>query len=241
MLRLTIAFILVQIGVNAQQEKQALWLSAEVKRELFKDFTVSTELNSRFTEIMGLETRFAEISGAYKLTKWFKPSIAYRIIGNKNKYGNVTASNRINVNLDFSHNLTKRLELGFRVRYQHAIYSSSASTSGSSTEFEKSFRFKPELTYQIKKSRFKPSISGEWFYSLSPSARQYTVTRYRLYAGTSIDLKGANELSVNFIYGKPLTGSRAQEWILSLGYTFTWKNKKEKKAPTTPSKHLDVD
>jgi hypothetical protein len=211
-----------------QLDKTALWMSAEVKREFFKSFTGSIEANSRYTEVNGFETTFGEIAASYKVTKWFKPSIAYRLIGSKNKYGNTTASNRVNVNMDFKYEIIKRLDAGVRLRYQHAIYTPSSAASGSSSEFEKSIRLKPEFTYHLKKSIFAPSLSAEWFYSLSPGPRQYTITRYRLYLGSTIDLKKSNEVNVNLIYGKTLTGTRNQEWILSLAYSYDWKTKKKK-------------
>jgi hypothetical protein len=220
-------FLCLPFCTIAQTDKTSLWLSAEVKRELFKNFTASIEANTRFRAIPGLETTFGEISAAYKVTKWFKPSIAYRVIGSKNKYGNTTASNRVNVNLDFKYEVFKRLDAGFRLRYQHAIYS--ANSSGSSSEFEKSLRIKPEFTYHLKKSIFSPSVSAEWFYSLSPGPKQNTFTRYRLYLGSAIDLKKNNEVNVNLIYGKTFTGTRSQEWILSLSYSYEWKKKKAKK------------
>ena len=126
-----------------------LWTKVGVNGKITKKLNWSTEVNTRF--IPGIQTFFPEIGLSYKVTKWFRPSVDYRLVFDKNKYGNFLSSSRINLNAAFRHKI-KRFSAGLRLRYQSS-FSRKINTEYNS-DFDQAFRFRPSIEYKIKKTWF---------------------------------------------------------------------------------------
>lgn len=215
-----IVAILLFIGFSATSFSQNYTegqgrVSFGVKGKITKPIAWSADLNFRFME-NGLSTFFPQLGMSYKVTKWLKPSIDYRLLVDQNKYGNYKVLNRLNLNLKFSHKI-KRFGLGLRLRYQFAF--SGESVSGEfDPDFDQAFRIKPAVSYNIKKSVFTPKLSTEFYFNPDFVPYGGRFVKYRIAAGTSVNLKGPNEIDVKYFFeGTPLK-NRVRH-VFSIGYT----------------------
>lgn len=210
-----ISFLWV-IALFGQQQEGKIWLQTGVKNQFKKNWEWSIDVTNRVGSD-GLETFFSQASIKYKLTKWLRPSVDYRSILDKDKYGNYLFSNRLNVNADMKHTLD-RLGLGLRVRYQYSF--SGTKQSSYDAEFDQAVRLKPQITYDIKKTKWSPIWSIEFFYnpSYGPAGRQ--LTKYRMFIGAQLDLKGPHNFALGYILDQELNTARPDtKHILNVSYS----------------------
>lgn len=205
------------------------WNELGLAYKIDKKQSVGFDFTSRF-DVSGLQTYFPQISYKYKVNKFLRPSLDYRLIGSKDDFGNYGMQHRLNVNLQLSHEI-KRLELGFRIRYQ---FSAERSSTDIGSEFGNAFRFKPSIAYNLSNSNLSPNAGMEFFSGPMDGQTGYHLNRIRWNVGLAIDLKAAGELEIAYLYDQrfnsPGSLNRA---ILNLGYNYTIssKEKKSKKAP----------
>ena len=219
-----VACLLLLTGFQASaQVSPELWLSGAVKRKLTSKLASEVSLDLRFYDFAAPGTLFPQFSLGYKLIDGIKVSVDYRMIVDQNKYTNYTVANRLNFNADFKAKF-KHFDLGCRLRYQSS-FGTLRTIENYEPEFDQAFRFKPSIDIKLgKKSRYSPSVSGEWFYSPANKALGDRFTKYRLAAGTEIDMKGPNEIEIKYIFGRNINLPKdATEHILSLSYTYEWK------------------
>jgi hypothetical protein len=215
MRKLTLLIFLVFSLFSKAQDEFMIWTEIGAKGKITKDLGWNADINTRF--VPGVETFFPQVGLSYKVTKWFKPSIEYRFIIDKNKYGNYKSSSRLNFNLAFKHDV-KRFYGSLRVRYQSSF--NKVNSEEYDGDFDQAFRFKPAIEYKIRKSRFIPGVSAEWF--LNPAyGPNRGITKIRLAAGTKIELKGPHEISVKYQIDKKLRNySAGMRHVVSLGYGY---------------------
>lgn len=201
--------------ISISQDEFMVWTEIGAKGKIVKKLGWKADINTRF--IPGVQTFFPQVGINYKVTKWFKPSIEYRFIIDKNKYGNFKASNRLNFNLAFKHDI-KRFYGSMRVRYQYGF--DRVNSEDYDGDFDQAFRFKPAVEYKIKKSRFIPGVSAELF--LNPAyGPNRGFTKVRFAAGTIIELKGPQEVSIKYQLDKKLRNySAGMRHVISLGYNY---------------------
>ena len=173
-----------------------VWTELGLHGDLFKKSDWALEANTRFND-NGVATFFPQLGIDYKVSKWFKPSLDYRFLVDKNKYGNYKSSHRINVNLNFKTKIVKRLYVGTRVRYQYGFQQFGAPTSYND-DFDQAFRVKPSVSYDINNSIFTPTFSAEWFYNpeLGENGRQFT--KIRIGIGSKLELSGPHNVSFKY-------------------------------------------
>jgi hypothetical protein len=208
-------FLLASLSSTAQSDEFMLWTELGAKGKLVKNLGWSADINTRF--VPGVQTFFPQAGLNYKVTSWFKPSIEYRFIIGKNKYGNYKTSSRLNFNLNFKHDVN-RFYGSFRVRYQSSF--NKVNSEEYDGDFDQAFRFKPAVEYKIRKSRFIPGVSAEWF--LNPAyGPARGVTKVRVAVGTKIELKGPHEVSVKYQLDKKLRKNNAgTRHVMSIGYGY---------------------
>jgi hypothetical protein len=224
-----LVFALIGGASCLAQTSPELWVSGGVKRKFTKKWSAEASMNMRFYEFRKPGTLYPEVSVTYKIVEGIKLSTDYRLVSEENLYGNYTFANRLNFNADFELAYTG-FDLGFRVRYQNS-FTGLRSTETFSPEFDQAIRLKPSVNIHLgEESRFSPSMAAEWFYSMVHAPLGDRFTKYRISAGTGIDLKGPNELDLKFIFGRNINLPRnSTELIFSAGYTFEWKKAKAKK------------
>lgn len=193
-----------------------VWTEVGVKGEIVKNLVWNVDINTRF--VPGVQTFFPQIGLNYKIAPWFKPSVEYRFIIDKNKYSNYKPSSRLNFNLRFKHDV-KRFYGSLRVRYQSSF--NNVNSGEYDGDFDQAFRLKPAIEYKIRKSRFIPGVSAEWF--LNPAyGPSRGFTKLRLTAGTKIKILGPHEASVKYQLDKKIGAFRSGiRHVFSVGYSYS--------------------
>lgn len=218
MRRLLFFFLIVgfQSTVLGQNEF-AVWSEIGVKGELTKKIKWSADLNARFAKGK-VETFFPQIGLEYKLAKWFKPSLDYRLVIDKNKYGNYKLSNRININGEFKKSVN-RFTFETRLRYQYSF--NSVRSSDYDSEFDQAIRLKPEVEYDINNSIFSPVIGAEFFYNPTYNPDGFEFAKIRFTVGTKLELDGPHGVSAKYqldkITDKYSPGARH---VVSISYSY---------------------
>ncbi len=200
-----------------QNDTYMVWTNVGVKGDLVKKTDWFVELNTRIGGA-GIETFFPQIGVDYKVTKWFKPSVEYRFVVDKNQYGNYKVANRLNFNAKFKESFD-RLSLGFRLRYQYAF--DNRGNFDYDADFDQAFRFKPEISYDIKDFFLTPKISSEFFYNpaLGEDGRRFD--KMRLGVGASFDLNNDHDISFKYQLDKRFFAfDRGVRHVLSLTYQY---------------------
>ncbi len=211
---LIIIFLLSALPSFGQNEFMT-WVEAGVDGKIIKPLKWSAEVNGRFGAA-GAETIFPQVGLEYKVAKWFRPSVDYRLIIDKNKYGNYHTSNRININLSFKHEI-KRLGYGLRLRYQYAF--SRISQDAYNADFDQAIRIRPEFEYDIKGSKITPEVSGEFFYDPSYGKLSPGFSKMRLIGGIKINLKGPHTVGIKYQLDKKFRDYSANlRHVLGLSY-----------------------
>jgi hypothetical protein len=202
------------------------WIETGVKGKLVKRFDYSVDLTNRIGNL-GLETFFPQATLKYKVADWFKPSIDYRIIFKKEPNSNYNSSNRLNLNLNFN-KLFNRFNIGLRLRYQYSF--SQIAGANYQPEFDKAYRIKPSVSYDINNSILTPSASIEFFYNPVRSSLGQRFTKMRVFIGTELELKGPHGIELGYIYDQSMNlPDPSTRHILNLSYVFKIETPKKKK------------
>ncbi len=227
-MRKIILLLLISTSYSFGQETNEIWSGMGVTKKLNSKTDATLDLNSRVYSNT-LQLLYPELTIKYKINKWFKPSIDYRGLYELNKYGNYKYSNRFNINLNFEKSI-KKLSFGLRIRYQY-VFNGVQSTENYSPEFDQTIRIKPSVKYQIKKSKFTPSASVEWFYNPQNGPTGDRFDKIRGSIGTDINLKGPHLLSISYLYGQNINVAKTKSQnIISIYYCYTIGEKKSKKS-----------
>ena len=224
--------VFVSVNLNlvySQSSVFQVWNELGVSGKLTKDFSYGVDLTSRFGQ-EGLGTIFPQLSLKYKLNKYVRLSVDYRLIGKKELNGNFLTSNRINGNIQFSYTV-KRHSFGFRTRYQ---YSFTKIGGPYESEFDQAFRFKPSYSLDINNSIFTPNLSCEFFYNplMGENGKQFTRIRY--YAGIEMELDGPHSLELGYYYDQKIqVANPVNRSIMNLSYSYAIGQTKKKEAAKT--------
>lgn len=213
-----IASIIVSGATYAQNDEFQVWTEVGVSGDLVKKTDWSVELNSRFDN-QGVASFFPQLGLEYKLTKWLKPSVEYRFLIDRNKYGNYKSGHRFNINAKFSEDV-KRFSLELRVRYQYAFSQFGAPTDYNA-DFDQAFRFKPEIEYDINNFILTPVTSVEFFYNpkLGEDGRQFDKMRFAI--GAKLDTKGNHDVGFKYQIDKKFRAfDEGVRHVISLSYEY---------------------
>jgi hypothetical protein len=214
-------------SVYSQTTVFQVWNELGTSGKANKNLTYGVDLTTRIGNA-GVATYFPQVSVKYKLNKFIRPSVDYRMIMNRASNGNYLASHRINGNLQFSY-VKKRQSFGFRIRYQ---YSFNRLIQTYEPEFDQAFRFKPSYTYDVNKSIFTPKVSCEFFYNPSNGYQGQQFTRIRYYAGVALELAGPHNLEVGYYYDQKIqVANPVNRSILNLSYSYSLGERKKEEAP----------
>lgn len=219
-------FLLCAAACTAHgQTRSELWFAAGIKREVAPDLVAGLQTNARVETEGRLQTLFQEVSLKSEHLKWFRPSIDYRFITSYALNGNTTYSHRFNINGDLRKKFENDVKVGMRTRYQVVMGSRSTGT-----DLDPALRFKPYAEWAIPETRFTPEVSAELFYNLLYEEFGRQFNRFRLGIGTAINLKGPHTIGITYYYGRKFATSQPyNEHILSMDYSFEWKDAKDKK------------
>ena len=225
MRRYLLLFSLFYSGICVTQNaKSKIWLETGVSYELSKALDATLDQTMRFGNT-GLETYFPQLSVRYNWRKWLKPSVDYRIIFDKDRFGNFSSSSRLNVNTDIKGSI-KRFSTGIRLRYQYSF--SAVPQKKYDAEFDQAVRVKLYAKYAIKKSAFTPLVSAEWFYNPNYASNGYSFTKERFFVGSQINLKGPHDFAIGYIFDRELnTVKPGIRHITNFSYTYSLRSNKK--------------
>ena len=233
MLRYLLLFSLLPfLGYAQNSTVFQSWNELGLSYKIDKKQSLGLVLTTRF-DVAGLQTIFPQVSYKYKINKYLKPSLDYRLIGSKDDFGNFTIQHRLNANLQFAQKI-ERFELGLRLRYQ---FSANRSQTDFGSEFNNAIRFKPSIAYNLDNSKFIPQSSMELFFNPMDGQVGYHLGRIRWNVGVAIDLKGASDLEIAYIYDQRIHNPGALNRAilnLSYGYALEPNTKKDKAKHRTP-------
>jgi hypothetical protein len=227
--RLLLISLFFSQAVISQVHKPMVWTELGIGGKITKDLQWGLDVTSRFGS-NGLETFFPQASFKYKVTKWFRPSIDYRFIGDKQKQGSYNYSHRINLNAEFRYNFD-RLYLKSRVRYQYA-FDRLSSTESYDSEFDQAVRLKLEAKYDVNNFILSPVLSGEIFYDPMYGPYGQQINKFRGFVGFDLDINSPHSISFGYMYDTRVNLSRQRmRHILSLSYSYdlSWEDQKAKK------------
>lgn len=226
-----ISFLLAFLPISLfGQSSGKVWTEVGVKGSIIKDLDYGVEVTNRFGST-GLETFFPQVSLKYKVTKWFRPSVDYRMIFDQDEFGNYSYSNRLNVNAEVRHAFFERLFISGRVRYQYSFDRFVAAESYDA-EFDQALRFKPEVSYDINDVFLTPVVSIEYFLNPTYGPLGQRFTKYRFFAGLDLDIDSPHGISVGYILDQEINLPYPErKHILSVSYSYDlgWEGKKDKK------------
>lgn len=210
---LTITFF--SLSAYSQHEFQ-VWTEVGASGKVVKRLDWALDINSRFGAA-GLETFFPQVGFEYKVKKWFRPSIDYRYILDKDDYGNMLGGHRINLNANFEKNI-ERFKVSARLRYQYAF-----NQIGGSTDFDpdldQAYRLKGAAKYDIDNSIFTPLFSTELFYN-PQFGPDRGFSKIRLAIGTSFELDGPHKVSVKYQVDKRFEFGKDVRHVMSVSYGY---------------------
>lgn len=215
---LFISSLLIAGTSFSQNDEFMVWTEFGTSGDLVKRTDWSFELDTRWDN-QGLATFFPQVGIDYKLTKWLKPSVEYRFLVDRNKYGNFKTSHRINVNAKFGEKID-RLSLEFRLRYQYAFSQFGAPTEYNA-DFDQAIRMKPEIEYDIDNFFLTPGISAEFFYNprLGENGRQFD--KMRLAFGLKLDTKGKHDVGIKYQIDKKFYAyNEGLRHVIALSYEY---------------------
>ena len=219
-------FLLFSLNSICQMTRE-IWAGIGIKTNLTPTSEVAIDINTRSYSYY-FQLLYPEITYKYKLNKWVKPSIDYRLLDQRNKYGNFTLSNRLNFNIEFEKKIQKKIGIGFRIRYQ-STFKRIIDANNYDADFSNVIRLKPSLSYIPKKSKFSYNSAIEFFYNPKNEMLGHLFVQYRISLGTDINLKGQNTLSLKYLYGQNINSPKNKsQHVLSINYIFEWKRKFEK-------------
>ncbi len=210
-----LAITFFSVSAYSQHEFQ-VWTEVGTSGEVVKGLDWAVDLNSRFGTA-GLETFFPQVGLEYKVKKWFRPSIDYRYILDKDKYGNMLSGHRINLNANFEERFG-RFDIDGRLRYQYAFNRFGASTDFDS-DLNQAFRLKGAVKYDINNSIFTPLFNAELFYNPQFGVDQ-GFSKIRLAVGTSLELDSPHKFSIKYQIDKRLEFGKDLRHVMSVSYGY---------------------
>lgn len=221
------------LGLSQNSTVFQVWNEVGVAYKLDKKQGLAFELNTRHGA-GGVQTFFPQISYKYKINKYLRPTLDYRLVGSSTQEGNFSYRHRINANLQFNYDI-QRFQLGLRGRYQ---FTTNRLADNFEPEFGEAFRIKPSVAYDIKKSVLSPQASLEFFTGPMDAQQGYHLNRIRWSVSLGFDLDGPHTFDFAYLYDQRIMSPGAlNRAILNFSYGYRIGNKTPKK-PTPRSPHF---
>lgn len=219
-------------GTAVAQNDFGVWLGGEVNYPFSKKMDFGLELQTRLkSNATEIDNSFLSPSVKYSLHKHIDVSAAYRMMNSPNGSGSDGGkiTHRLGLDIKFQKlydfiQEDARLQVSARIRVTHEI---------TGVDLNKDYlRGQLELSYNLPKTKLKPSLSAEWFYhfndqlvyTLSEVDARNRFNKCRLTAELKYPLSKRHELKL-FYFVEPQFESPKREFILGLNYVYNIKRK----------------
>ena len=178
-------FIFSSFFLFSQENDFQTWNSLSINKKLSKKSDLIYKFGLRFRENSSiLSKQFYEVKYKYSIIKRVAFSTGFRYSDNWDKKRIINRSNRFFLDVLYKDKLNKRLSFSLRNRLQ---------SQGFYYDYNLIFRQKFSLNYNIRKTKFDPSISTEYFYNLDEGIN-------KLRSGISFTNKITKNLDFDFGY-----------------------------------------
>ena len=209
-----VVFLCSSFGFSQSSAFQ-VWNETGIKMGVSKRVSLGADWTNRIGE-QGFVKMFPQATIKVKVFDWFRPSIDFRYIIDKSSSGIYSGGSRINLNAQFNYD-KKRFIAGLRFRYQYSFDRLSADYD---SDFDKAYRIKPKISYDLKNNIFSPIISAEFFYdpNFTPLGRRFNKIRY--FIGASLDFSGPHSFQFGYQYDQKINlPAPINKHILNISYT----------------------
>lgn len=238
--RIIAVLTLISVFIPLTGRAQALWTSAEFRAPLSKTWRVGAEAEYRTADGLDGSDRWSLAVGADYRLKFLRLDIGYKFIEKRTdetatRKGNIipaywTDRHRLYASVTGKLNIG-RLTLSLRERYQFTRrmgkwvpkYASDGVTAKDdehiSFKSNSILRSRIAADYNIRKSRFTPEASVEFFDNLDDGFR---VDKIRFTAGTDFRINRHNSLSIFYRYILVPSRSDSDDRgnVIGIGYVF---------------------
>lgn len=178
-------FIFSSFFLFSQENDFQTWNSLSINKKLSKKSDLIYKFGLRFRENSSiLSKQFYEVKYKCSILKRVAFSTGFRYSDNWDKKRIINRSNRFFLDVLYKDKLYKRLSFSLRNRLQ---------SQGFYYDYNLLFRQKFSLNYNIRKTKFDPSISTEYFYNLDEGIN-------KLRSGISFTNKITKNLDFDFGY-----------------------------------------
>ena len=144
----------------AQENDFQIWNTLNLKKKINKSYTVDLKYGLRYRENASLiSNQFIDLRIKYRENKRWSYAIGYRSISNYLISSNIKQKGRLYLDAYYSKKI-KRYFVDLRTRLLTQVDSYSS---------KEVFRQKFKLSYNIRKTKLKPSVAIEMFYDFSSS------------------------------------------------------------------------
>lgn len=216
--------------ICAQNNELECWNEIGANYRWNKTISGQFDLSSRLNDY-GIYKIFPQVSVGYKITTWLNLDLDYRTIFDKSEEFQFTKSNRWNFNLKVKEKINQ-LTIGARVRYQFG--SSQIYVSQYDADFDNAWRFKGQLKYRSKKSKFNWEIGFETFYNPQYGIYGRSINKNRIGLGLDYEVTSNQSLTLDLIYDKRVN-SFYNPNRLAIKTSYTWNFKRKNKEKKTNS------
>lgn len=209
---LTVALALMTFSAKAQLGSRFV---IEADKRITKKIKLDGNIQMRNVDFAFPADKYiGELGVVFNLPKGFEADVYYRYIHDyKPKKETYSPKHRFYGDVSYKKDLTKSIELQYRVRYQNQF----KDTDGEFANDKSYVRNKLEIAFP-NKSKFKPSLSADLFYQLG-----YTFDQVRIKAETNYKVKKGQKIHAAFFTDRSLNNDFNTNYVMQLGYSFSFK------------------
>lgn len=233
-----IALLTVMCVTASFLQAQSLWTSAEMKFGITKGLSGNVEGEFRTKDGLDGTERWAAVAGLdYKLLRWLKLSVGYKYIHRHidsriTKKGNIVSDywqprHRFSFALTgsyswrhFTFSLRECYQYTYRTEQTVAKWGADNGSAKADEIIEAShkhvLRSRLKAEYNIRKSGFRPFVSGEWYNSLS--GLSYMKSRWTV--GTDYKINRHHSVSAFYRYIDRGDNDDTGGHVIGVGYSF---------------------
>lgn len=227
-MRILLIILLLPLSVLGQQDLGA-WTGVKVHVPVNKRWNAGLEMQSRFESNISVANElFLSPYVEYDLKKWIRVDLAYRLTNYPaDGYGHRESIDLVLQDLQkFIFSKKNRLSLDFRLRGTYEYRTKD--------ENDTYLRFRFGGSYNLPKTKLKPSIDLEWFYHFNDQITytfssvdvNHRMNKYRIRFDLSYPITKVHSIKGFYIYQRSLFSDKLDH-ILGLKYSYEIKGIKK--------------
>jgi hypothetical protein len=182
----------------SQENDFQTWYSLSVNKKIVKKLNVKLKSGLRIRENSSLYSKqFFDLKMQLKYNKRISLSSGYRYATNWDKIFQISNNHRFYIDLSYKNKIIKRLSYSIRNRWQN---------QGDIYGYNTTLRQKFLLAYNIRKTKFTPSIATEYFLKIDDGINKLRSTISMSYPITkNLDIDLAYRIQQDFYVNNPET------------------------------------